>query len=262
MKVALCISGQMRTYIDCYDLLNKNILKPLNPDIFIHTWEGSGIIHKESVESKEGIITYDKLDELYKPKRVVIEKFESSYLEEYKGIKVPDILKEKEPNHYKGALPSSSKMYFANELKKDFEKENKFKYDIVIKLRPDLIIRKKINKNYLNEAANKDIIFFEKDLLSENFQLSDKFAFGNSEVMDYYTSVWEKIIDYWQTPLGNGNKRNYRVGERLMKYHMESSEIESKGISFGCVIKRVHIEATKQNLLRIIFKKIKLYIIP
>lgn len=50
MKVALCLSGQSRTFKRCFKSQKKHIIDRLNPDIFIHTWTFGGnrdILHTQ-----------------------------------------------------------------------------------------------------------------------------------------------------------------------------------------------------------------------
>ena len=39
MKVAICLSGNMRTYEKSFDFLKRKILDVIDCDIFIHTWD-------------------------------------------------------------------------------------------------------------------------------------------------------------------------------------------------------------------------------
>ena len=39
MKIAVCISGQPRSYTKGYEYLKKNVLDQYDTDIFIHTWK-------------------------------------------------------------------------------------------------------------------------------------------------------------------------------------------------------------------------------
>jgi len=106
MKIALCISGQMRTYKDCYELLYENILVPLKPDVFIHTWSNSGVSNKveNRFDTENRDILETVLEEMYRPEMMVIEDFEAGFSDSIDEISVPEILKEHEPLHYKGCL--------------------------------------------------------------------------------------------------------------------------------------------------------------
>ena len=230
MKIALCISGQMRTFRECYKNLNKNIINKLKPDIFIHTWKYSGITTKASKDEKGEEITYDLLNELYTPKKAVIEEFKKEYSQEINGIKIPKILIEKREKFYKGQLPMFYKMYECNKLKFKYEKENNFKYDAVIRLRPDLKICGKLPKKIFKQL---DVIWTE-GIADKRYRRSDRFAISNSSNIDYYVSVWEHLNEYWEKPLGDGKVTNYRMGGQLMKHHAKQSNIEWRLFYIPC----------------------------
>ena len=83
--------------------------------------------------------------------------------------------------------------------------------------------------------------------MNPKIQVSDKFALSSSENMDYYTSVWDYLNEYWADPLGDGNWEDVRVGERLMRYHMEQSDIPYRPFSNGCELLRTRDFAIEQN---------------
>jgi hypothetical protein len=238
MKIALCLSGQMRTFRECYPSLKKFILDPLKPDVFIYTDSYKGITREvENLEDfKNEKIGEEELKDLYEPKTIVVETPKKNCTEEIDGIKVPELLKQKEPKDYKGALPMFSQIYKCNELKKKWEKKNKFKYDLVIRLRPDIQFLEPLPKGILN---NPEIVWYNN---SENgtpctpWQISDKFFLSNSKNMDYCCSVFTNLPRYWKKPLGNGKKGQHRVGERLMKYHLKKGNFKIKEFFSKCYI--------------------------
>ena len=59
MKIALCLSGQPRSFEKGYEYHKKNLLDQYNVDVFIHTWE--------SDDSKKYV-------DLYEPEEYIIEK--------------------------------------------------------------------------------------------------------------------------------------------------------------------------------------------
>jgi hypothetical protein len=149
MKVALCISGQIRisTFKKSYDSIYSSIIKYHNPDIFIHSWLDDGN------DAKELVI------KAYNPKKYIIEEYS------------PKIESETKYN-YKSMFKS---IFESNKLKTQYELENNFKYDVVIRCRFDITIDKIpdfsiYNTNKLN-AKNvakdgilciNDIFAFEK----------------------------------------------------------------------------------------------------
>lgn len=231
-KIALCMAGQMRTYKKCYGELKENILEPLEPDVFIHTEKNRGITKRASNqaldEAVESSITEESLTCLYDPKEMEItEPFSAEDLREFDNVRVPDTLIEAEPDHWQGNIPNFHGIYKCNGMKRNWEQRHGFKYDIVIRMRPDLFVPQNLPSEVL---SNPDILWHTQ---TTNSQVSDKFAISNSENMDYYASVWEQLAQYWEEPLGDGDWVNHRVGERLLNYHMDQSDIETRQFDIG-----------------------------
>jgi len=244
-NIALCISGQMRTYRKCYGFLLENILNPLDPDVFIHTWRKQGGTTKNSGTSPVGdkIVTEQTLENLYSPVSVCIEDFNQDYFTQKDGVIVPDELKEA-TEHWKGNIPMFYKMYECNKMKLRHEEREEFTYDIVIKIRPDLLVREPIPEQVLNDP---DTLWHSDCSIDIETQVSDKFAVSSSENMDYYTAVWENLNSYWERPLGDGQWENIRVGERLMRHHLEQKNISVKPFSNSCEILRTRQFAVEKN---------------
>jgi hypothetical protein len=248
MRIAVCISGQLRTYRHCVPSLKKNILNRHDCDVFLHVWEKNGSSPKEGTTDKDESVTIDELTDLYDPTEVVIEASHPTDSVMLKGIKIPDELIQAEPIHHKGSLPMFYKIYACDQLRQEHEKRNGFKYDAVIKLRPDFIIKKPLPAEVLE---NLHFLWHSSRMLDPTFQVSDKFAVSNSANMTYYSSVFSKLPEYWQEPLGRDHEENeHRVGERLLKYHMEQSEIICKPFKMDCDLLRIEKVSTYSRLLR------------
>ena len=228
----------MRTYRECYDFLYENLLQPVTPDVFIHTWRNTGISHKEADTGEvDETVSENILQDLFSPVETVIEDFRSEYTDSIGTVRVPEILKASEPVHYRGSLPMYYKMSECNRLKCEHEQKKGFHYDRVIRLRPDLALKERLpGEFYIDDEK-----LWQSDyMITQSFQVSDKFTFGASHVMDYYTSVYNRLNEYWQNPLGEpDSEKKHRVGERLMKYHMDVSGFEVETFSIDCELVRV-----------------------
>ena len=53
MKIALILTGQLRTYKSTYNNLKKFIIDELQPDIYISTWSEVGASYKEFFFSRK-----------------------------------------------------------------------------------------------------------------------------------------------------------------------------------------------------------------
>jgi len=233
MKTALCLSGESRTFNKCFQSQYDHIIKPLNADVFVHTWTFGGNpelfpsrdenydIHKHLsfIDSYEYSTPLTEINQLYKPKTMVVEYPDYNFFID--KIKQSKILfsyfyfeknKEKGDNRYKlfNMLMMYYGIYNSNLLKKKFEDIKGFKYDLVIRCRFDLYFKKvvfELEKNVIYLPPNKDInVLFPEEmnkLLLEkgmSFMPNDKFAYGDSGSMDYYSSIYEfydKDVDYY-----------------------------------------------------------------
>lgn len=228
MKVAICMSGQLRTYKKCYENLMKYIVKPMNADIFIQVWDKVGASHKEG-EIKSDEVNKKEIVEMYNPKEIVIESQPKGSSDNLYGKKVPEKLKEIEPIHYKSALSMFYQIKSCNDLAVNYAKENKFKYDIIIRIRPDTMFLQNIPKRLVRKVLkSKNVVYFVDYAIDTRFQVCDKFAFGDTEGMIDYTSVWDYIEEYWKDPIGKNPPYTHKVGERLLKYHIETRKINAK----------------------------------
>lgn len=205
MKIAVCFSGQWRTGDYCYDNLKEflGILYPMC-DFFIHTWD----INKQkcynlsNVFPKETKLTSNDVDKIkikYNPKKIIVDNFYNTHSELVKyesylqtNVNIFDIV---QPLWY-----SFSKSI---ELKKEFEIENDFKYDYVIKLRPDILFHPnrrlsqdiEMYKNELEKGA-----FYIENLIREysidTHTIDDVYFLSNSESMNVASEYYIKWIDW------------------------------------------------------------------
>jgi hypothetical protein len=217
MRVAICYSGLVRNFWDCIDSHKKLILDILKPDVFIHTWSKIGSnqsphwynhsynlnqhIHEIGLQQE---LDVDQIENLYNPTKIIIENPDIKHFYD-------KFYCDTNPNFFNNVM-----MHYgidcANRLKKQYEQTHNFKYDIVIRCRFDLyfesiVFDDIINHNtiYLAPNENMDNPFTEsmKALLNKDgnkYMPNDQFAYGSSEAMDYYSSVYdvyEKDYDFY-----------------------------------------------------------------
>jgi hypothetical protein len=232
---ALCLFGQMRTYDRCFQYLNEYLLNPLDPDIFIHTWQDPGGTWKEGLDSTadDSIITYDRLEEHYEPTNMVIEEFKEQYYHRLNGIEIPEDIKSL-PGYAKSILPSFYKINKSIELKCKHEEDLGEVYDLVILLRPDIAIGEPIPDKVLQTPE------YLWTRPTKPYYYDDQFIISKSKNIDYFGSIWKKLEGYLQVGLGpnygeygeigidNHNQMNIGNPERLIHYHLEQTEIDTE----------------------------------
>jgi len=214
MRIALCLSGGLRNFKDTYHTFKHFLLEKHDIDVFFF-----GLENKEGKE--QNIVDFV---DLYNPKMFLING--DSY---YKDI----ICKYTIPFSYY----SFYNVMKCNELKKNFEKQNNFKYDLVLRSRTDYFWFRELTEFELSTAKDKIIIPKEWSFKSVNKNcLSDVFAIGNSFLMDQYCLLFDKIEEYCnilpfhpETLCGwhlNSNNIPYYEHERCVIFEYPSERIE------------------------------------
>lgn len=206
MRTAICFSGQIRpaTY-DCLDNIINNIIIPNNCDVFIHTWYD---------DQPYSILSDDKIDDdVY---NMVLKKTNPINYQIQKQIKFDD----RKYKHDHGidplgtwAIYSQQSMFYSimksNNMKCEYENENNFLYDVVIRIRFDYVVSDIIDfNNYDMSKINMSV-----------YPMSDVVAFSNSKNMDYYTSLYNQLDLYHS--FGNNN----HMPENILMKHLGGKQL-------------------------------------
>lgn len=266
MKIALCLSGQPRNINAGWVNLNHTILqKNSKVDVFIHTWWDDSFVGKKfenawadtlnSGRSKDVVPTpkemsseveHDTIDiihELYQPKDICIDSpivsFPESDYQLRSSRSAIDVNKEWTENYFYNIDSMWYSVNKCNELKKKFEMEKEFLYDVVIRARFDSFLNKGLDFRY-NIVRKNTIYVFEKyeitwygniygnryktrDIESmiryRNYYVNDTFAFGKSDVMDAYSDTgknFDMLLKTTDVPF---------TPEKLLRKYLEYKEI-------------------------------------
>jgi hypothetical protein len=190
-KVAICFSGQIRDgYQECITLFNTFLINTLKADVFC-CFEDCNNEIKEYININ------------LKPKKI---KYVFDYVKQENSF-ISD-----------GTLSMYNKIYLANKLKKEYEKENNFIYDYVIRIRPDLIIKEFLPKEIFEEENNNKIYMPIISNVFSYYGYPDFMAIGNSRLMDIYSNIFLYLIK------DSNNKCN--ISETLLYKYLELNKIE------------------------------------
>lgn len=225
VKTALCISGHLRTFEDNFPSVKAHILDKLDCDIFIHTWDIMGLSWRFTDASLHAIETRrltERIKQLYNPQKLVIEptqQFKATPLMHARQLDHRDI---------PGILSMFYKIEACNNLKMEFEKENNMKYDCVIRFRGDLYMDSDLP---INDNTNLNYLFMP---VFGNFAgLCDQFAYGSSDIMDVYSSLYSNINKYMDAgaPM---------QPEKLVQYHVSATKLPLSKVHVRYLIKRAN----------------------
>lgn len=217
MKVAVLIPGMLRCFEQVNPEFKKYIMDVLEPDIFF-----SGYPNSKGLEYCES-----KIKELWNPKKYIIRE----YTEELRKKIHPNDEKFEVRKVYDARVSSTlSGKYnikLANDLRKQHEKENNIKYDLLIVWRPELVFYKTLEKDEIEKASNGDVLIPDAwDFKEVNpICVSDIGVVTNGESMDIYASLIDCIDKYWE--------EGYLFHpETLMGVHLEKTGLKRTGVHY------------------------------
>ncbi len=230
-KIAILISGGLRTFWFSFDSILKNFIIPNNADIFIYTgydnfnnnmkkiYTDNHIINLSTCSSlisrsnpyyenkilyideysfiKNKFGNYVKDIKFYQNYPDDIEEFENDFNERLKIFKNYNKNQEIAKSHYgplKYVFEQYFRLYKCNEMKKEYERKNNFQYDYCIRLRPDFYYDNIVDLSKLN--IQKNTIYAPNDYgyNLKSFYVAEWFYFGDNNTMNLMTSEFYKIL--------------------------------------------------------------------
>jgi hypothetical protein len=227
MKTAVLLSGQSRTIDQCVDSLLEFIVRPLNADVFFHFWQDSKVppfmtqgwyhLDEDPVWEKfEGSFSRDIIKKL-NPKNYMIQEqinFDDSF---YAAQCTPQNSRLQAVN-FQHFLSMTYSIRCANDLKKRHEFLNNFKYDCVLRVRPDMKFTDKVPSECLADLQRL-YYFSDKSFGGCN----DTFAVSNSKNMDDYAYCFDNVRKIFD------NGCNWHP-ETLLKTHLLDCNVDFVGI--------------------------------
>ena len=197
MRIALCFSGLPRNIKDTYRSISKNLIKPNGiKDIFIHVWECE---NGDDIGNKWRHYIYDKSDreymlEKYAPRRC-FEETQESFRNgpEY----IPDAILDKYPTDKKATTRSDKQsqfysLYQSVKLVSDYQKEHGFVYDMIIRLRFDLVFFTPIIVADLN-PSELHVSYFMTNT-ETGLMVNDWLSIGSYDNTQKYAEIWNNFI--------------------------------------------------------------------
>lgn len=206
MRTALCLSGQPRSVSQAFPFIQKNIIEPNSPDVYVHAWVDEHIRGSKPLAAC-GAIASDTIPEniedvildLYHPVDYIFEEQIQFDTKDYHERKAPMI----KPQN------SMSQWYSAKECFSMIDTE---KYDRVFRMRFDWAITVPV---IVGEYMNA--ILCPNDCPHPN-GINDQFAVGPTEHMRIYMSLFDHIDDIYRSGV------RY-CDEQLLHAHLTNNEI-------------------------------------
>lgn len=211
MRIALIISGYLRSFKENIENLKKNIIDNNEVDIYIHITK-----HKEKKYNNKDI----NLDEVYD-------------LLHPKFLMVTDNILFNDNENINNLLNQNYKFYLLNEERKKIEKAENINYSFVIKIRPDINLQERINLNDID--LNKIYIPLDSKIDTSKLLnkydncICDVFAYGKPELMNKYFNFYKELMDLII-------KYGYNSNEVLLYHYLNNNNIEYNLIDINYII--------------------------
>lgn len=203
MRVAICMSGQLRTWKKCYKSVQE-LIKCLNHDvdIFCHAWNFDSVPRltvsrtgKETIRVHSQQVIEEVLS-VYKPISYCIED------QERNKKAIDDVIERAAKLKNKAPITWSSPQFYslaaAAKLKSAYELENNFKYDVCIRLRYDqylpedqigdiVDIVNQVEANTVYTVHNRDTNKYPKVVYGDIFWISDSTVYD--QIALFYKNI-------------------------------------------------------------------------
>lgn len=161
MKVAVVLTGHLRCWKDVFPNFKERVIDRYNPDIFIHTWDEEGWWIPGDKQNEKGYhestpkIDRDSIVEAYNPRGLTIESWDNyNNIFEHRGS-----LYENFAHRPKNILSMFYKLGRGISLLEDYVSQVGTYYDLVIRMRPDMIFHEDLPEfdlNYLYTLAHRN----------------------------------------------------------------------------------------------------------
>lgn len=170
-KLALCLSGQPRSYFDAYQYIKKNLLDHFNVDVFVHSWKNSNKLIQLKI--------YEEINSIYSPKLLL---FDNALDETINSdLVVPN---SSHPAHF------CTSMFYSLHKADHFRIASEIclgqRYDFVIRTRFDHALNCVLDFNRMKKGK----VYISKDTDGPNPLLNDQFAIADPETMKIYSSTF------------------------------------------------------------------------
>ena len=215
MKVCLLLSGGMRNATETFPSFKSNLLDRYDTDVFISTWNSHNV--------------YDSIN-LFNPISVDVENYEAGFQSKWESLVSHNEHKLETNANLVSMISMWYKTIRVNQLRTKYENLMGFKYDLIIKTRPDIRIEEPMN---LIQSPNLSIPYGWD--WSEG--INDLMAWGNQYNMDTYCELF-----YMFASLANSmDKIN---PETMLKQYLKIKNIKTERPKVDLTLRDMNIKTT------------------
>jgi len=198
MKIALVMSGHMRSFRECFSSQEKYLLSVLNPDVYLHTWDEthSKTQSWHNQNGKSVSLTDEHLNDIermYSPKTVLVEK--------------QQICKNDSLLHAtQMSLCGLRNMTYGISKSHQLMMDSGIHYDFIVRFRPDILLKSEITSEYKNLTESEVLYYGNPNPPPSNatikkryhsFRALDIFSFSSYTVSKYVFGTHKEFEKYY-----------------------------------------------------------------
>lgn len=225
--MAICLSGLMRSYEDCYRQFHSAILKQNTCDLFISTWDCLGYDallnpddHEQVIYSTEGynLVKSEDLISRYKPyvRMVRIESLDDFNQKHLNHKRLHRIERNMYAMYYK--IKDCFELVKQYETAISQQQGCEFRYDYVMRIRPDLYFLRELPlRPEIWKFRDTHYAFPENRIFGG---VNDQVGVGRRDIMERASSLWDFMDEYMQLGLNIPG-----CAESLLRTHLTKMNI-------------------------------------
>ena len=207
MKLALCLSGQPRSYFDAHSYVKRNLLDHYDVDVYVHSWKNENhLLHLK---------IYEEIKAIYSP---IFSLFDSPL-----NSKVNDdmmVSNASHPAHFCTSMFYS--IFKADHFRNVAELFLNKKYDFVIRSRFDLALNKVLDFSQFRTGK----VYISKDTDGPNPLFNDQFAIADPETMKIYSSTYLFLRQHY-------NRAVELCGHSMLEAQMQLFKVQFERIDIN-----------------------------
>jgi ribosomal protein S18 acetylase RimI-like enzyme len=206
MKVAILLHGEPRFCAE-FDLFLKNLTGYDQVDWFMYLWKNNN--STANLMSSQGhrvvapcwqTINKEWALDRFKQYLPINHNVVSLELADQTSVPVVTVESNKcETVIFNNVWKMWYSQYMANKLKIAHEQENNFKYDLVIKIRPDVALLNQIDLKHMKQYFDKEsnlVLMSHNKRCGYGVSISDTNAITTSDNMNIYADIYNQALDH------------------------------------------------------------------
>lgn len=211
LKIAICISGQLRGYEKAFETWKKSFLVGVDYDIYVHSWKDVGGTNANPVR-KFLPFESESFNEAYREYCMVLgfENIKKEYPTLFEFLKhsaqvtepeiklfygAKNVILEDESNVMFDGYTNSDKMHYKIDACHKLMRSSNINYDLAIRIRPDFSVSF-VAFNWvdiLDYCRTEPVIFADCPLGTQYMtcMMGDQFAVSTPDTLDIYANTWD-----------------------------------------------------------------------